>query len=95
MKRWLILSVAIFMIAGAGALLAYETTREERVFIAGNRPVTEDQVRETLQSQDWSDVEIRRSGDLLQAKGVKDGRARDITIDARTGRLREDDDDDD
>lgn len=95
MKSWLILSAAMLMAAGAGALLAFGPATEDRILIAGDRPVTEDEVKERLQSQGWLNVEIHRSGDFLQVRGVKDAQERDVTVDSRTGRFREDDGDDD
>jgi hypothetical protein len=42
-------------------------------FIAGDQPVTEDQVRQKLQSDGWSNVQILREGRYLEAMGSKNG----------------------
>jgi hypothetical protein len=93
------------MLAGGGLLLlgivgiAMVTAEPSRgpVFIAGDQPVNEDQVRQKLQSDGWSDVQIVRDGEFFEAIGSKDGQTMKVAVDAQTGRLRpaEEDDDDD
>jgi len=61
--------------------------------IAGDQPVTEDQVRAKLQSDGWSNVQIVRDGRYIEAVGSKDGQT--IVVNAQNGRLRATDDDDD
>jgi hypothetical protein len=65
------------------------------VFIPGDKPVTEDQVRQKLQSEGWSNIQIAREGRYLEATGSKDGQTNRLEVDPQTGRLRADDDDDD
>jgi hypothetical protein len=80
--------------AVTGVLVA---TAEPRgaVFIAGDQPVTEAQVREKLQSDGYSNIQIARQGNFFEALGSKDGKTGKVLVDARTGRLAADDDDDD
>src|SRR5262249_45100668 len=65
--------------------------------IAGDKPVTEDQVRARLQTDGWSDVGISREGDHFQVTASKNGQAGKLIVDAQTGRLldKPDNDDDD
>jgi len=65
--------------------------------IAGDKPVTEDQVRAKLQTDGWSDVQIFREGHFFQVTASKDGQAGKLIVDAQTGRLLDtaDNDDDD
>ncbi|MBI2737355.1 MAG: hypothetical protein HYX38_12540 [Rhodospirillales bacterium] len=79
--------------AAAGALIATAQPRGA-VFIAGDRPVTEAQVREKLQSDGYSDVLTIRQGRMIEAMGVKDGQTGKVLVDAQTGRLAGDGDDD-
>jgi hypothetical protein len=65
------------------------------VFIAGDKPVTEDQVRQKLQSEGWSNIQIGRDGRFLEATGSKDGQTSKMDVDSQTGRLRGSDNDDD
>ncbi len=78
----------------AGLIATAEQSRGP-VFIAGDQPVTEDQVRQKLQAEGYSDVQVVRQGRYFEAKGSKDGQAGRLTVDSQTGRLRADDDDDD
>ena len=63
-------------------------------FIAGDRSVTAEQVREKLQSDGWSDVVVSRNGKYIEATGSLNGEATKIAVDSQTGRLRAVDDDD-
>ena len=94
-QMWAIGATGIAVIVGAG--FAYVMAEADRgpVFIAGDRPVTEDQVRQKLQSEGWSDIQVARDGRYLEATGSKDGQASKMEVDSQTGRLRADDDDDD
>src|SRR6266446_7293472 len=64
-------------------------------FIAGSRPVTEDQVRQKLVSDGWSDVQIVVRGRYFIATASKDGRSDAFAVDSLTGRLRGEETDDD
>jgi hypothetical protein len=95
------LRVLIWVICGAllgGAVALLIATAEPirgPVFIAGDQPVTEDQVRQKLQSEGYSDVRIARQGRYFEAGGSKDGQTGTMTVDSQTGRLRADDDEND
>ena len=65
------------------------------MFIAGDHPVTEEEVRQKLQSDGYSIVQIVRQGRYFEAMGAKDAQTGKIVVDSQTGRLRTDDDDDD
>jgi hypothetical protein len=84
----------IALIAATGVLIATAQPRGA-VFIAGDQPVTEAQVREKLQSDGYSNIQIVRQGRFIEAMGSKDGKTGKVLVDARTGRLADDDDDDD
>jgi hypothetical protein len=80
-------------------LLALRLSRPNQakgpVFIAGDQPVSEDQVRQKLQSDGWSNVQIVRDGRYFEAMGSKNGQTTKVAVDAQTGRLRTTDDEDD
>jgi hypothetical protein len=86
------------LLAGTVAgLIAIAEERSGPVFIAGDQPVTEDQVRQKLQSEGYSNVQVVRQGRYFEATGVKDGQTGRVLVDAQTGRLggeRDGDDDD-
>jgi hypothetical protein len=93
---------AAFLIGAAGLaqLVAQVQPGAARVFIPGDQPVSEEQVRSKLQSEGWAGVLITREGQYLRATGAVGGKLRTLIVDANTGRLREsehdepDDDDD-
>ena len=92
---WTIGTGGVLLAAGvAFAIVTVEPTKGP-VFIAGDKPVTEDQVRQKLQSEGWSNIQIARDGRYLEATGSKDGQTSKMEVDSQTGRLRADDDDDD
>lgn len=82
------------LVATTGILIATAQPRGA-VFIAGDKPVTEAQVREKLQAEGYVNVQIVRQGNFFEALGSKDNQTGKVVVDARTGRLAADDDDDD
>jgi hypothetical protein len=78
---------------GVGVLVATAEEGQGPIFIAGNSPVTEEQVREKLQSEGWTNVQVMDEGRYFEATGSKDGKPSKITVDVVTGRLLADDDD--
>jgi hypothetical protein len=82
------------VLAASGAVIAIAETPGP-VFIAGDKPVTEEQVRAKLLSDGYADIRVVREGQFLEASGAKDGKATKLRVDSRTGRLANDDDDDD
>jgi hypothetical protein len=78
--------------AGLGVLIATEEG-EDSIFIASNQPITEDQVREKLQSQGWMNIKITEQGRYFEVTGAMEGRSRKLMIDTLTGKLIQDDDD--
>jgi len=66
---------------------------EGAVFVANNGPITEDQVRQKMTADGWTNVVISREGRYFQVMGSKDQQTAHLVVDAQTGRLRVDDDD--
>lgn len=64
-------------------------------FIASNEPVSEDQIRQKLLSEGWTDLRLTRSGRFVHVVGSKGGQPSWLTVDAQTGRLRTGEDGDD
>ena|SRR5205807_8864274 len=61
-------------------------------FIAGDQPVTEEQIRAQLVADGWSEVNVRSRGDFYDAVGKRNGQVVWMTVDSKTGRRRYDDD---
>ena len=97
MNRAITWSIAggVLVAAAAALVIAAPERNMGSVFIEGSRPVTEDQVRQKLVSDGWTNVQIVRRGRYFMAMASKDGRTDAMSVDSLTGRLRADDDDDD
>src|SRR5215471_17944363 len=96
--------VAIFLVGGAlliggtGFIIA-RAQQPGPVLIAGDRPVTAEQVEAKLKADGWSNIVISRDGRYMEVTGSVDGKARKIAVDSQSGRLGDgdgdyDDDDD-
>jgi len=85
----------VLLLGAAGVLVATAEQSKGPVFIPGDQPVTEDQIRQRLQSEGYSNVRVVREGGYFEAIGSKEGQTGRIIVDSKTGRLRTDDDDDD
>jgi hypothetical protein len=88
---------AVITMAG-GLVLAKAQQSRETTLIAGDRPVTVEQVVEKLKADGWSDIVISQNGRYLKVSGLVNGQAGKVAVDSQTGRLKagaDDDDDDD
>lgn len=86
---------AALLVKGAGLMIAKAQQTGGPAFIAGDRPVTAEQVQEKLQTDEWSNIVISRNGRYIEVTGSRDGQASKMAVDSQTGRLRADTDDDD
>ena len=86
---------ATAVVAATGVWIAVAETSQGPVFIAGDKPVTEAQVRGKLEADGYANVLILRQRRTFEALGAKDGKVTKFVIDASTGLLVNDDDDDD
>ena len=79
MKRrlllWTIGGAVVF--GAAGAVIATSEPRRGEVFIAGDRPVTEDQVRQKLQSEGYLNIQIARQGGYSRRPAPRAGKPRE------------------
>lgn len=87
--------VVLLLLGIVGVAMVTAEPEKGPVFIAGDKPVSEDQVRQKLQSEGWSNVRIVRDGRYFEAIGSKDGQANKVAVDAQSGRLRASAGDDD
>jgi len=94
MQRLWTIGGALF-IGATGLALATLQLGKGQAFIVGDQPVNSEQVRQQLQSEGWSDIQIRRRGRYIEAVATKNGQDGKIAVDSHTGRLRDADDDDD
>jgi len=96
MKRLIACVIGGALLAGSvGLMIANAQQAPGPAFIAGDRPVTAEQVLEKLQTAGWSNVVISRNGRYIEATGSMNGETSKMAVDSQTGRLRADSDDDD
>ncbi len=95
-RNWVLAGSALLALGLiGGAIVSAEQESKGAIFIAGDKPVTEEQVRQKLQDEGWSNVQIAWNGQYLEAAGSKDGQTAKVTVDSQTGRRPAADDDDD
>ena len=88
--------IFVGLIAGALMIAAgFMNALSSSVFIAGDRPVSAEEVEAKLKSDGWSNIVISSDGKYLRVSGLLNGKANNIAIDSQTGRLRAGDDDGD
>ena len=85
---------AVIAMAG-GLVLAKAQQSKETALIAGDGPVTVDQVVQKLKADGWSEIAISRNGRYLNVSGLVNGQSGKVAVDSQTGRLKVDADDDD
>jgi hypothetical protein len=86
---------ALLLVAGVTAFDLYRERRDEGpIFVANNGPVSEDQVRQKMTADGWTNVLITREGRYFQVMGSKDQQTSHFAINSQTGRLRGGEDDD-
>ena len=85
---------AVIAMAG-GLMLAKAQQSKETTLIAGDRPVTAEQVAEKLKADGWSEIVISGNGRSLKVSGLVNGQAGKLAVDSQTGRIKADADDDD
>ena len=96
MNRLAGLAVACAVVGIAGGIMLAKAQQDKgTVLIAGDRPVTEQEVLAKLKLDGWSEIVMSRNGKYFQITGVVNGQPGNIAVDVLTGRLRADDDDDD
>ena len=85
---------AVIAMAG-GLVLAKAQQSKETALIAGDRPVTANQVVEKLKADGWSEIVISRDGRYLKVSGLVNGKTGKLAVDSQTGQLKADEDGDD
>ena len=89
---WSIIGISV-LAASAGLMTAMG--QQAPVLISDERPITEAQVREKLQTDGWSNVQIVQDGKYFRVTGYRYGKTEKLAVDSQTGRLRANDDGDD
>ena len=63
--------------------------------IPGSGPITEQQIRHKLTAEGFSNIQITLQGSVFETVATKDGRQAELAIDAQSGIVSQDRDDDD
>src|SRR6516165_1649335 len=96
MKRLIACVIGVALLAAnVGLTIANAQQVQAPAFIAGDRPVTAEQVLQKLQTDGWSNVVISRNGRYIEATGSMNGETSKMAVDSQTGRIRADNNDDD
>ena len=95
MNRLIACAIGGALHAGSVGLMIANAQAPGPAFIAGDRPVTPEQVLIKLQTDGWSNVVISRNGKYIEVTGSMNGQVSKMAVDSQTGRLRANNDDDD
>jgi hypothetical protein len=89
MIRLVLFAIAIATARGASATwMAAAEQDSGTAFVKGGGPVTEEQVRQEMLVEGYSNPQILRQGRYFEAMGTKDGQMQKLIIDSWTGQLR-------
>lgn len=93
--KWVITDAGIVVVLIVAFAIVMFNPYKGSILIAGDQAVTEDQVRQKLQSDGWTNIRIGRDGRYFQVVASMNGRDKNFEVDSQSGRLRPDDGDDD
>lgn len=96
MKR-LFLAAVIGSLVAVSAASIYAASNLSGRLIPGVGPITEQQIRDKLTADGFSNIQITLQGSIFQTNATKEGRGMGLAIDAESGTIlqaRDDDDDD-
>ena len=94
MNRLVVSLVAGALVIGDASLMIARAQQPGPVLIGGDHPVTAEEVEAKLRADGWSNIIISHQDRYMQVTGFVNGKAGKISVDAQTGRLRADPDDD-
>jgi len=94
-RRIVCLIAGVFAVGSAGLMIARAQPTPGAVFIAGDAPVSVEQIQAKLQTDGWSNVQISANGRYVRVTGLLNGQPGKLAVDSQTGRLLSEVDDDD
>jgi hypothetical protein len=95
MSKQLVSGIALALAVGGAATVAIAEESSRPPFIKGGGPVTDEQIRQELLAEGYSNPQIVRQGRYFEALGTKDNQTQKFVVDGWTGQLRGEDDEDD
>jgi hypothetical protein len=87
MKKALIATVVGGLIVAAAAVIYGADNSSGTRLILGNGPITEQQIRDKLTADGFSNIQISPQGSLFEAIATKNGRPIRLAIDSQSGRV--------
>ena len=94
MRKVTLAVITVAVAAGAASIYAASNSSGGRL-IPGSGPITEQQIGDKLTAEGFSNIQITLRGSVFETVATKDGRQADLAIDAQSGIVRQDRDDDD
>jgi hypothetical protein len=94
MRRVTLVAITAAVVAGAASIYATSNSSGGRL-IPGSGPITEQQIRDKLTADGFSNIRITLKGSVFETVATKDGRQAELAIDAQSGIVSQDRDDDD
>ena len=94
MRKVTLAVITVAVAAGAASIYAAGNSSGDRL-IPGSGPITEQQIRDKLTAEGFSNIQISLRGNIFKTVATKDGRQAELAIDARSGIVSQDRDDDD
>jgi hypothetical protein len=95
MSKQLIYGIVLALAVGGVGTMAIGEESSRPPFIKGGGPVTEEQIRQELLAEGYSNPHIVRQGRYFEALGTKDSQTQKFVVDGWTGQLRGEEDEDD
>ena len=94
MRKVTLAVITVAVAAGAASIYAAGNSSGARL-IPGSGPISEQQIRDKLTAEGFSNIQITLRGSAFKTVAIKDGRQAELTIDAQSGIVSQDRDDDD
>jgi hypothetical protein len=94
MRKVTLAVITVAVAAGAASIYAASNPSGDRL-IPGSDPITEQQIRDKLTAEGFSDIQITLRGSVFETVATKGGRQAELAIDAQSGIVSQDRDDDD
>ena len=94
MRKVTLAVITVAVAAGAASIYAAGNSSGDRL-IPGSGPITEQQIRDKLTAEGFSNIQITLRGSVFETVASKVGRQAERAIDAQSGIVSQDRDDDD
>ena len=94
MRKVTLAVITVAVAAGAASIYSASNPSGDRL-IPGSGPITEQQIRDKLTAEGFSNIQITLRGSVFETVATKDGGQAERAIDAQSGIVSQDRDDDD